>query len=309
MTGAEPPLRVVCLAGPTGAGKTALALALAREFGCEIVNADSRQLYRDFPVITAQPEPADRACAPHHLYGFLELAEKSSAGAWVQLALEKCRQITARGRLPLLVGGTGFYFEALLAGLAAIPQVDSSIVRDLALRLKREGPGSLYRLLQAKDPIWAKKIHPNDSQRILRGLEIWLGTGRPLSWWHSQAAQTPAAAGPLLVCAASLAWLEPRLKRRIGEMLERGALEEAARAARKNPDPQSPGWSGIGCGELLAYLQGRVDLQECRQLWLANTRAYAKRQLTWFRARKNAIWIKPEDAAGTVALLAGKLAG
>lgn len=299
------PLPVVCLAGPTGAGKTGLALELADRLGCEIVNADSRQVYADFPIITAQPSCGQMAQTPHHLYGFLPLDAKFSAGEWLRRVAPLCRAIIGRGKVPLLVGGTGFYFNSLLSGFAAIPQIPPEIASALQKRAQSQGLDSLYAELAGIDPLYAAKIHPHDTQRILRSLEVYHATGRNFSWWHAHKMQQPAAVGPLLVVSATLERLTPALERRIGIMLAEGALAEARAALAKCADADAPGWSGIGCAELYALLQGQLELEECRRLWLANTRAYAKRQLTWFRGRKNAVWIEPDNIGAIMEILNG----
>jgi len=300
-TSVRAPLPVLCLAGPTGSGKTAAALAMADAVDGEVVNADSRQVYADFPVITAQPTKQERARCPHHLYGFLPCAQKISAGRWAEAAAATVRDILDRGRTPLLVGGTGLYFHALLHGMADIPHVDPALTAELTARAAAEGAPRLHAELARADPAYAVRIHPNDRQRIVRALEVFLGTGRPFSWWHEHAAGAPPCAGPLLMLDASLPWLTPRLDRRLDCMLAAGALDEARNALRRCADPTAPGWSGIGCAETLAFLQGRVSMAECRRLWLHNTRAYAKRQLTWFRARPEAVRLRPEDTAAAVA--------
>ena len=294
------PLPVICLAGPTGSGKTAAALAMARVLDGEVVNADSRQVYADFPLITAQPSPEERACCPHHLYGFLPTENKISAGRWAEAATNQVRDILARGKTPLLVGGTGLYFQALLRGMAQIPPVDQQLTAQLTARVETEGAPRLHAELRACDPAYAAKIHPNDRQRIIRALEVCQSTGRPFTWWHSNSMSTPPCAGPLLTLNATLEWLEPRLARRLDLMLEHGALDEARAAMRLCADPAAPGWSGIGCAEALAHLQGRLSLHDCRQQWLHNTRAYAKRQLTWFRARPEAVWLPPDKPLAVV---------
>ena len=294
------PLPVICLAGPTGSGKTAAALAMAEALNGEVVNADSRQVYADFPLITAQPSPEERACCPHHLYGFLPTENKISAGRWADAAVAQVRDILARGKTPLLVGGTGLYFQALLRGMAQIPPVDPQLTALLTARVEAEGAPRLHAELLACDPAYAAKIHPNDRQRIIRALEVCQSTGRPFTWWHNNAMSTPLCAGPLLTLNATLEWLEPRLARRLDLMLEHGALDEARAAMSTCTDPAAPGWSGIGCAEALAHLQGRLSAQNCRQQWLHNTRAYAKRQLTWFRARPEAEWLPPDKPAAVV---------
>lgn len=306
---APAPCPVICLAGPTGAGKTALALHLAHELGGEIINADSRQVYADFPLITAQPSPEERARAPHHLYGFLPTEQKISAGRWADMAAAKAREVRALGRVPLLVGGTGLYFQALLRGMAAIPPIAPEIVRGLSARLAERGPEALHAELARHDPAYAARIHPRDRQRILRALEVLEGTGQTFSWWHANAMSRPACVGPLFVLDAPLSWLAPRLARRLEAMLDAGAVEEARAALACSPAAAKgrrlPGWSGIGCAELLDHLTGRTALPECRARWLANTRAYAKRQLTWFRARSEAVFV-PAEGGEAELLLAGR---
>lgn len=299
-----PRFSVICLAGPTGAGKTALALNLARELGCEIINADSRQVYGDFPLITAQPQGAELACAPHHLYGFLPSQSKISAGQWLALATAKMREITNRQKIPLFVGGTGFYFEALLRGLAPMPEVPAAIHREFTEKMAALGPEKLHAQLTGIDPAYAARIHPHDRQRIQRALEVESASGKTFSFWHQQGRIAPIACGPLLVLNANLTWLAPRLKSRIETMLLAGAINEAKTALKKCDNLQAPGWSGIGCRQLAAYLTGEFDLEVCKQLWLASTRAYAKRQLTWFRGRGEALFIDPASQEAVFQALA-----
>lgn len=290
-----PPLPVICLAGPTGAGKTAMALVLAEELGCEIINADSRQTYADFPIVTAQPEKAEIAKAPHHLYAFLKTEEKLDAAAWAKLTFKKAEEIYSRNKIPLLVGGSGFYFQALLTSLADIPAIPQEISSHYARQIQSLGSTRLYEELKKIDPVFAAKIHPNDKQRIQRGLEVYSGTGQALSDWHKRRAPEALCSGPLFMIDSSISDLEPVLKNRIEKMENMGALEEVKRAWENCPDYSAPGWSGIGCRECLDYLIGRLDGVQWKKEWFANTRAYAKRQLTWFRGRKYAISIKPGD--------------
>lgn len=291
------PLPVICLAGPTGCGKTAAAIELAHALDAEIVNADSRQVYADFPCITAQPSAEERAACPHHLYGFLPTEARISAGRWAEMAAETVRRLHDDGKRALLVGGTGLYFQTLLRGIADIPPVAPEISARWMERLAEEGPERLHAELGRLDPAYAARIHPHDRQRIVRALEVQDATGKPFSWWHEHAMSAPLCAGPLFYLAPTLDWLEPRLARRIDQMLAEGALEEARAARRRNDDPAAPGWSGIGCAEVLAHLRGELSLADCRALWLKNTRAYAKRQLTWFRGRPEAVAVPPGETA------------
>lgn len=293
---------VLCIAGPTGSGKTAAALHLAaamEKAGLKtcVINADSRQVYRDFPVITAQPTDEERNICPHLLYGWLESTRKISAGQWADMAKAAIETSLAEGRVPMLVGGTGFYMRALLDGIADIPAVDASITARLTKECEALGAPALHERLSAVDPVYAAKIHPNDSQRNIRALEVWEGTGKPFSWWHSHT-QKPLSCNVLrLGVGLPLPELTPHLETRIHAMLKAGALDEARRALALCPDTSAPGWSGIGCAETAAYLLGRLSFDACVELWARNTRAYAKRQWTWFRADARIRWFRPEEPA------------
>ena len=299
---------VLCIAGPTGSGKTAAALHLAAALekagrpAC-VINADSRQVYRDFPVITAQPTEEERRVCPHLLYGWLETTRKISAGQWADRAKEAVENALAEGRVPMLVGGTGFYMRALLDGIADIPPVDASITARLTKECEALGAPALHARLSSVDPVYAAKIHPNDSQRNIRALEVWEGTGKTFSWWHAHAPRPLACNVLRLGVGLPLPELTPHLETRIRAMLKAGALEEARRALALCPDTAAPGWSGIGCAELAAYLRGKMSLEECVSLWTRNTRAYAKRQWTWFRADARIRWFRPEELAELESLI------
>lgn len=291
----KPRQKIICLAGPTGAGKSALAIRLCNELGGAVVNSDSRQVYRDFPIITAQPGPEESAQCPHLLYGFLPCGDKISAGRYADMAAKSLSGLALDNTLPVVTGGTGLYFRALLYGIADIPPVAPGIHRHWQERCQSEGSRSLHALLLEVDPEYAAKIHPNDPQRVTRALEVWEATGRAFSWWHRQQYIDNRYDALFLGMDMPLDELEPRLALRIEQMLAAGAVEEARKALEACPDADSPGWSGIGCAELMGYLKGEYDLDKCRELWLRNTRAYAKRQLTWFRAQKELIRISPGD--------------
>ena len=285
---------VLCLAGPTGTGKSKLALTLAARFRGVIINADSRQLYRDFPLITAQPSLEDRTLCPHELYGFLPTEEAYAAGRWAEDALQKIEQICQEGRLPLLVGGTGLYLRALLHGMANIPPVPGDIARRIDEQFTAGGGAALHSRLEAIDPAYAAKIHPNDRQRLVRALAVFESTGHPFSWWHAQTPPPPRLQVMQIALGLPLDELTPLLINRIDAMIRQGAIDEALEAKKRCDDPAAPGWSGIGCAEIYRYLSGELSLEETRILWIKNTRAYAKRQLTWFRADPQLHWFRPE---------------
>ena len=290
-------VRVICIAGPTGTGKSAAALRLAAELGGEVINADSRQVYADFPLITAQPGQEERRLHPHHLYGFLRTADRLNAGQWAGLAAVKIAECAARGKTPLLVGGTGLYIRAITQGMADIPPVDPAVEQRLEEEYSRQGPQALHARLAEADPPYAARTHARNRQRVLRALGVWECTGRPFSWWHGQGGGRPLCRALLLVVRAEPGDLVPRLERRISAMLEAGALDEARLALARCADPEAPGWSGIGCAELRRHLSGELSLEQARTLWLGNTRAYAKRQLTWFRGQRDAVWVEAADHA------------
>ncbi len=292
-------LRAVCILGPTGSGKTGAALALAQshedKLPVTVINYDSRQVYAGFPIVTAQPDAEERALCPHQLYGFLPTAEAMTAARFAELARAEISQAREQGRVPVLVGGTGLYLRALEHGLADIPPVPQE-VRDWVLaRMEREGPQALHVDLAQADPATAARLHPNDTQRIARALEVFLGTGRPLSAWFADQKQDQTG---VELCKVGLSYtlreLEPGFKKRIEAMLARGAVDEVRRAWEDTPERSAPGYSGIGCPELLSHLLDGLDLAEASGLWFRNTRAYAKRQLTWFAKEQGVHWVRPE---------------
>lgn len=286
---------LVCIVGPTGAGKTAAALHLAKKSPCSIINMDSRQLYADFPIITAQPSVEEQRVCPHLLYGFLPCSAKMSAGEYVRMASGQVEGVLGEGRAPIFVGGTGLYAKAFFVGMADIPATPADVFAKVQARCKAEGSQVLYRELAAIDPKYAAKIHPHDKQRTARALEVFIATGKTFSWWHERGEQGTGYKPVYIGIGLSLAELEPLLARRIDMMLANGAIEEARAAMLVCSDRTSPGWSGIGCQELYEHLCGEISLDECRSLWLKNTRAYAKRQLTWFRGNPDIPWFAPNE--------------
>jgi len=290
----KPP--IVCLLGPTGTGKTAAAIAISRRMDASVINFDSRQVYTDFPIITAQPDSDEQAACPHLLYGFLPTQEKMTAARFVDLAMEKIDEERKQGRLPILVGGTGMYLKSLISGIAPIPQIPESIRSTVLARIKAEGPQRLHAELVNSDPNYAAKIHPNDTQRNARAAEVLLATGKNMTWWHTSSEHTPAPYNALKVgMQITLDELEPHLAKRIGIMIERGALEEAKVAYELCSDPQAPGWTGIGCAEMLAFLRNEMSMEQAQDRWVKNTRAYAKRQITWFKKEDDIHWFAPGD--------------
>ena len=268
--------------GPTASGKSALALALAARLGGEIVNADSMQVYRDFRVLTARPSLEEEARAAHHLYGHVDAGELYSAGRWLSDALAAIAAIQARGRTPILVGGTGLYFKALTQGLADIPAADPETREALRARAAAEGAPALHAELARRDPITAARLAPNDAPRILRALEVLETTGESISALQADT-QPPLTRDQWTGVALTpdREALYAAIDARFEVMLAAGALEEARAFAARNLDPALPAMKAHGAPALMAHLRGEMSLAEAAEIGKRDTRRYAKRQFTW----------------------------
>lgn len=278
------PLRAVGLAGPTASGKSAVALAFAREVPAEIVSVDSALVYRGMDIGTAKPSRAEQAEVPHHLLDILDPAEAYSAARFVADARRLIAGINARGRVALLAGGTMLYFKALREGLAAMPESDPAVRAALDARAAAEGWPALHAELARVDPVTAARLAPQDAQRIQRALEVWTQSGRPLSDWHAQA-QGEGFALPLLSLEpAARGWLHARIAERFDAMLAAGFVDEVrALRARGDLHPALPSMRSVGYRQAWAALDAG-DLAPLRETGIAATRQLAKRQLTWLRA-------------------------
>ncbi len=275
-------MRALLIMGPTASGKSALALALAARLGGEIVNADSMQVYRDFRVLTARPSLEEEARAAHHLYGHVDAGELYSAGRWLSDALAAIAAIQARGRTPIVVGGTGLYFKALTQGLADIPAADPEAREALRARAAREGAPALHAELARRDPITAARLAPNDAPRILRALEVLETTGESISALQADT-QPPLTRDQWTGVALTpdREALYAAIDARFEAMLAAGALEEARAFAARNLDPALPAMKAHGAPALMAHLRGEIALAEAAEIGKRDTRRYAKRQFTW----------------------------
>ena len=294
---------VIIVAGPTASGKSALALALAERFQGEIVNADSMQVYRELPVLTARPTPADETRVPHHLYGVQSVAEVSSAGAWLKLALRAIADIRARGRLPIVCGGTGLYLKVLMEGIAPVPDVPAAVV-DEAKRLYDEEGGEAFRArLATLDPDAAARLVAGDRQRLVRAYAVARATGRPLGEWHGDQPQSPPLAARFLtiVLTPERAALYARINARFDAMLELGALDEVAALEARELDADLPALKALGVPAFRRHLAGECDLAEAVGKAKQATRNFAKRQLTWYR-HQLAADVAIEDFGGADAI-------
>ena len=270
------------IAGPTASGKSALSLGLAKALGAEIVNADSMQIYRDLPLLTARPSPDEAAQIPHHLYGVADAAEGWSVGRWLRAATQVLDDISARGRAAVVVGGTGLYFRALTQGLAEIPEIPEAARRAAQDVYDVEGETGVREILRGLDPRAEARISPGDRQRLTRVLEVARATGRSLSDWQA-ATRPPIPEFQALVLELPREALYARCDARLLAMIEAGALDEVEALAARRLDPALPLMKALGFRELTAHLAGETTLEQALTTARQETRRYAKRQSTWFR--------------------------
>ena len=291
----RPPPLGLCLAGPTASGKTAVALALARELPLEVISVDSALVYRGMDIGTAKPTAAERAAVPHHLIDLVDPGESYSAARFVADATRLAAEVRARGRLPLLAGGTMLYFRALREGLDAMPPADPALRAALDARAAAEGWAALHAELARVDPGTAARLAPHDRQRVQRALEVWQLTGRPMSQWQrGAAAEAPGEAWPLVALEPySRDWLHARIAARFDAMLGAGFVDEVrALRARGDLHPGLPSMRCVGYRQVWAALDAvLVSAEATPQAWvamrdaaIAATRQLAKRQLTWLRS-------------------------
>lgn len=276
---------IVLIAGPTASGKSAAAIALARAHGGVIINADSMQVYAELSILTARPGTNDLAAAEHRLFGDVSADQPFSAAMWAARAVEEIKSARAHGKLAILVGGTGLYFHVLMHGLSPVPSV-SEDVRTAARRLRAElGAERFFAELAAVDAASAARLNPNDTQRVVRAFEVAKGTGKALSEWQ-KVKGTPLidmADALAVVIAPERAQLNARIETRFDAMMAAGALEEVRAFGALSPQPEWPALRALGVRPLLAHLEGVLSLEEAVARAKAETRAYAKRQMTWFR--------------------------
>ncbi len=287
---------ILLISGPTAGGKSAAARALAASFNGEIINADAIQVYRELRVLSARPSAAEMAEVPHHLYGHIDAAEGFSAGDWLKAASAKIDEVRGRGRLPVVVGGTGLYFRCLMHGLAATPDIADDIRAHWRARLQREGAAALHKVLSRIDPELAARVPSGDGQRIVRGLEVFEATGTSLTSWQLQGQAHP----PLEADFAKYVLLPPRevlaaaAAARIDLMVGQGVLDEVR--ALEGLSLELPAMKALGLPSLRAHLAGELDLAEAIAQAKIATRQYIRRQLTWIKTQM-ADWTCVQDEA------------
>ncbi len=296
---------LLALVGPTGVGKTAVAVALARDWPIEAVSVDSRQVYRRLDIGTGKPTLAERRALPHHLVDVVEPDEPYDAARFAREAAAAVEDIRRRGRWPVLVGGTGLYLRALLRGLAPAPPRAPALRRELEALAAAEGPDALHRRLAGLDPAWAARLHPRDTVRVVRALEVALLTGRPPSAVRAETWERPVERYRVFMVGLTMPrpLLDARLDQRVDRMLAEGLLREVEGLLAAGFGPHLPAMQGIGYRHLAAVLTGGVGLQEAVRRMKRDTRRYARRQWTWFAREPVAAWVSVEgrDAAATAA--------
>jgi tRNA dimethylallyltransferase len=276
------------IAGATASGKSALALELAERTNGVVINADSAQLYRDLPILSAAPTETERSRAEHRLYGIADGAHPCSAADWAALARREITDVHAQGRLPILVGGTGLYIRTLLFGIAPVPPIDPDVRR----RVRDASVGENRAKLLELDPEAAARLKPGDRARIARALEVVMSTGRPLSEWQRQREGGIAHQVELrpLILLPPRDWLYARCDERFARMVELGAVQEVESLLARNLDPNLPVMRAIGVPEISAYLRKELTLADAISAGQQATRRYAKRQYTWFAHQPPPDW-------------------
>lgn len=291
----QSPLPIVCLMGPTASGKTPLAIDLVQSLPFEIISVDSAMVYRGMDIGTAKPTPDILKIAPHRLIDLVDPIEPYSAGQFRSDALREIDEIHSKGKIPLLVGGTMMYFRILQMGLADLPQADQNIRDALQLRADSEGWEAIHAELAKVDSVAANRIHPNDSQRIQRALEVYLLTGKTMTALQQEGT---SSLSHFQVCNIAIApqdraYLHDRIALRFDQMLKEGFVEEVEKLYQRGDlSADLPSIRSIGYREMWDYLQGATTFDEMREKAIISTRQLAKRQLTWLRSWPHLNWLE-----------------
>ncbi len=288
------PIVVIC--GPTGVGKTAAAIAVAEAFGGEIVGADSMQIYRSMDIGTAKPTPEEQARVRHHMIDILNPDEPFDAARYAETAGDGIERLHEERLLPLVVGGTGLYIKALVHGIFQARPVDPEVRERLKREAEKRGSAQLYERLRLKDPEAARRLHPNDAFRIVRALEICEATGKPLSDHHGDHRFAEARFDALKIgLTLPRETLYERIDRRVDLMIAEGLLEEVKALIEMGYGPDLKPMRSIGYRHMAAWLAGDLTWEEAVRTLKRDTRRYAKRQLTWFRADPEMTWHSPSE--------------
>lgn len=291
--------KIIVIAGPTGSGKSALAIEIAEKLNGEIVCADSLTVYRRLDIGSAKPTREQQARVKHHLLNIREPLEPFTAADFNREASRAIESIAAKGKKPIIAGGTGLYIKTLLGGLMDAPGENLEIRNDLRALAEKSGPEAIYEKLKAVDPATAEKLHPGNLVRTIRALEVYLATGKPLSMLQKQHAFAEKRFDALQICLdLQREQLYSRIEARVDQMFEDGLLDEVKGLLADGLSPDLKPLGAIGYREIIGFIRGEYDLEEAKRLIKLNTRHYAKRQLTWFRREAEMLWIAyPEKSA------------
>jgi tRNA dimethylallyltransferase len=285
--------KLIIVTGPTAVGKTKLSIRLAQEIGGEIISADSMQVYKYMDIGTDKIKPEDMGGIRHHLIDFLDPHEDFNVFTFQKLAKDAVKDIASRGKVPIVAGGTGFYIQALLYDIDFTEtDEDDSYRKELELRVKNEGTHGIFEELKAVDPASCEIIHENNAKRVIRALEYYRKTGRPISEHNSEQRQRESAYDFCYFVLTDLRdILYSRIDKRVDGMIEEGLEDEVKRLMDMNIPQSATSMQGLGYREMFPYLAGEYDLERAVYLIKRNTRHFAKRQLTWFKRERDVTWI------------------
>lgn len=288
-------LLVIAIVGPTCAGKTRIAIELAKLINGEIISADARQIYKLINIGTAKPTRDELSEVPHHLVDVLSLDDEMSAGVYGKIARDAVEEIFSRNHKPLIVGGSGLYLRAVIDGLFESPDVDSEIRESLRRRLNEDGAESLLAELNRVDPAAAKGLLPQNYKRILRALEVFYSSGERISELRQARPLTPNFRTLQLGILLERKLLYRRIENRVDDMIEQGLVDEVKGILKRGFEPTLNSLQTVGYKEVIGYVQGKIKFEEMAALIKMNTRRYAKRQMTWFRKDNRIVWIEADN--------------
>lgn len=288
---------VITIYGPTAAGKTALSLGLCEKLDCEIISVDSALIYRGMDIGTAKPTPKEQAKVPHHLIDICDPSETYSAADFQRDALRLIEDIQARGKVPLLVGGTMLYFKALLEGLSQLPESDASVRQKLTQEMEASGLAALHGRLKTVDPVSAERIHPNDPQRTLRALEVYEVSGKTLTELTKERfGQLNKPVYQFAIAPKERSVLHQRIEQRFDKMLSEPFEDEVRKLfERGDLHEDLPSIRSVGYRQMWQYLNGELSYEEMRERGIIATRQLAKRQLTWLNGWPGVTWLETDD--------------
>lgn len=286
-------LPVIAIMGPTASGKTGLALELAEQIPCEIISVDSALVYRQMDIGTAKPSAQELAAVPHHLVDIIDPAATYSVAEFCRDAVQLIGEIHRRQRVPILVGGTMMYFNALINGISPLPKSDEAIRARISEQAEKQGWAALHQELTEVDPVSAKRIHPNDPQRLTRALEVYRSSGKNLTYWQEQKGDPcPYEIAQFAIAPEDRQVLHNRIAERFDIMLDKGLIDEVRTLyERGDLNEDMPSIRSVGYRQVWQYLDGRLSYAEMREKGIIATRQLAKRQLTWLRGWPSLIWL------------------